>query len=122
MSSVDGLPARPARTFYNVADALIPPGPDSGLGAGGADLAPDAARLLRERGAGERRRFLWSLWCLEWQPVVTLRGRGSFSQLPRERRATILRGWQRSRLALFRRAFYLLDDVVREAWSRRVSG
>jgi hypothetical protein len=112
------LSPRAARTFYNAADALVPPSPGE-PGAGDLDLVPELERRLRGEGVGAVRR-LWSLLAtLEWQPVATLSARRGFSTLPRERRRAILEGWRRSRIPARRRALARLSGLVDECFAAR---
>lgn len=112
------LSPRAARTFYNAADALVPPG--DGPGAGDVDLVPALETRLTRWGPLRRLGFVSLLAALEWQPLA-LRRRG-FSRLPRAERARLLGRWERSRLAPRRAAARALRDLVvdlfRESQSR----
>lgn len=110
------LSARSARTLYNVADALVPPGTGDEVGAGDLDLVPEVETRLQRAGPGAARRLQLILAWIEWDPVLTLRARRSFSQLPRPVRSRLLDGWRTSRLAARRRAFDALEGLVRESW------
>jgi hypothetical protein len=90
------LSARASRTFYNVADAVVPAA--SGAGAGDLDLIPCVERSLRSRGVGAARRTWLVLMALEWWPVVTLQARRGFSRASLDRRQQILESWLGSRL------------------------
>jgi hypothetical protein len=104
------LPPRAARTFYNVVDALLPPGPE-----GDVDLAPAAAEILAARGRAASRRAVRILRAIEWQPRLTLRGRRGFSWLSREERQRLLERWSGSRLAGWRAALAEIEGLVRAA-------
>ena len=106
------LSPRAARVLYNVADALAEEG------APPLDVAPFVERALRQRGVAAARRAWVLLMCIEWQPIATLRGRRGFSWLPRERRRSLLRGWERSRLAPRRRALAELRAWIEAAASQ----
>jgi len=101
-------PLSPARyrTFYNLADAWLPPG------TRGCDLAPALDARLRAWSPLRRRGLAAGLALLEWQP--RLRGRRSFSWLPREERVRCLGGWERSRMAPRRQAAARLRALVEE--------
>jgi hypothetical protein len=107
---------RAARTFYNVADALIPPGDDGAIGAGDVDLMPGVEQRLAREGGGGLGRLRLLLALIEWLPVLTLRSRRSFSTLPRARRCEFLDGWQRSRWGARRRAFLRLRGLIEEGF------
>lgn len=111
------LSPRAARTFYNAADALVPPGPDGEPGAGDVDLVPELERQLRFQGVGAARRLTCLLAALEWEPVLALRGRAGFSWLPREARRRILDAWARSRIPTRRLALARLEGLVRECFA-----
>jgi len=107
------LSGRSARTFYNAADALLPP--ESGPGGGDVDLGP----LLEERLAGSRlrtRALRLQLWLLEWQPRLRLQ-RG-FSFLPRERRRELLQRGESSSFPPRRRAARALRRLVEELFAQ----
>jgi hypothetical protein len=106
------LSPRAARTFYNAADALVPPGPGGEPGAGDLDLVPELERRLRFEGVGAVRRLWLLLAILEAQPLATLRARRGFSWLPREERRRILDAWRRSRIPARRRAVEWLAALV----------
>jgi hypothetical protein len=106
------LSPRAARTFYNAADALVPPGPGGEPGAGDLDLVPELEQRLRFEGVGAVRRLWLLLAILEAQPLATLRARRGFSWLPREERRRILDAWRRSRIAARRRAVEGLAALV----------
>jgi hypothetical protein len=106
------LSPRAARTFYNVADALVPPGPRGEPGAGDLDLVPALERRLRGEGVGAVRRLWLLLAVLEAQPRATPRGRRGFSWLPREERRRLLDAWRGSRIPARRRALARLADLV----------
>jgi hypothetical protein len=111
------LSGRAARTFYNAADALLPPQP--GPGAGDVDLAP----LLEERLAGSplrARALRLQLWLLEWQPRLRLQ-RG-FSFLPRERRRELLQRAEASAFPPRRRAARALRRLVEELFAQSGAG
>lgn len=113
------LPPRRARTFYNLADALVPPG--DGPGAGDVDLVPVLeARLARPgpRGAARALGLRALLWALEWQARLRGRRRG-FSWLSRAERAALWRRWRESRLPPRRRAAAALEALVGELWRER---
>ncbi len=107
------LSARASRTFYNVADAVVPSA--SGAGAGDVDLIPWVERSLRSRGLGAARRTWLVLTALEWWPIVTLQARRGFSRAPLERRRSVLASWSRSRLSVRREALRSLEALVHEA-------
>lgn len=109
------LSARASRTFYNVADAVVPPASGAG-GAGDLDLIPCVQRSLRGRGVGAARRIWLVLTALEWWPVVTLQARRGFSRAPLARRQQILESWSRSRLGVRREAVRGLEALVRECF------
>lgn len=111
------LSPRASRTLYNVADAVVPPGP--GGGAGDVDLAPAVERILRGRGPGAARRTWLALAALEWWPVLTLRARRGFSRASLEQRRDLLGAWHRSRLR--RGAVEALEALVREAFECHLS-
>ncbi len=74
------LPPRPARIFYNVADAWLPPE------AGARDLVAALAPHLSE--PADRVRLARTLAWLEWSPRLLLHSARGLSWLPRaERRA-----------------------------------
>ena len=106
------LSPRAARTFYNAADALVPPGPRGEPGGGDLDLVPELERRLRFEGVGAVRRLWLLLALLEAQPLVTLRARCGFSWLPREERRRLLDAWLRSRISVRRRAAAWLAELV----------
>jgi hypothetical protein len=106
------LSPRAARIFYNVADALVPPGPGGEPGAGDLDLVPELERRLRGEGVGAVRRLWLLLAILEAQPRATLRARRGFSWLPRAERRRILDAWRRSRIPARRRALARLAGLV----------
>jgi hypothetical protein len=108
------LSARSARTLYNVADALVPPGPEGAPGGGDVDLVPWLEGRLRRDGPAVARRLGALLLCLEWHPVATLRAPRPFSRLPRSRRRALLARWERSRLAVRRRALASLRATIEE--------
>ena len=89
------LPPAAARTLYNAADALRPPGVDA-RGGGDVDLAPAVARALV--GPRERRALVRALAALERAPRLRLESLSGYSWLPRERRREILEAWARSAL------------------------
>jgi len=115
---MDRLSPRRARTFYNLADALVPsPGPED-PGAGDVDLVPALEAWLAGEGRGRARRVRGVLWALEWQ--ARLRGRaGGFSWLPREERRALWRRWEHSRLPPRRRAAAELAAEVHRLWRDR---
>jgi len=113
------LGPRSVRTLHNAADALVPPGADGSPGAGDVDLSPHVERSLRHQGPGAARRLVTLLGCLEWQPLLTLRARRSFSALPRARRQELLRRWEHSRLRSRRQALAALRRVVEEGLAER---
>lgn len=113
MSDERILSARSARTLYNVADALVPPG-EGTPGGGDVDLAPFVARRLRAEGPGAARRLWLLLASIEWLPVLRLRARRGFSKLSLERREAELAGWRHSRLRWRREALGGLEAWVRE--------
>jgi len=117
------ITASRARTFYNVADALIPPG-EGRPGGGELDLVPASEERLRALDPRSARQLLALLWLLEWQPRFCLRSLSGFSWLPRTERRVLLEGWRLSRLALCRRLFHDLQALVREAYAAhpRVKG
>lgn len=91
-----------ARTLYNLADALWPPG-GPGVEGGALDVARPVAGELRHEGpAAARRLWLWLLW-LDWAPLLHSRGR-RFWQLSREERRATFARFEESRFALVRRA------------------
>jgi hypothetical protein len=111
------LSGRAARTFYNAADALLPPGP--GRGAGDVDLC----LLLEERLAGRplrSRALRLRLWLLEWRPRLRLQ-RG-FSFLPLERRRALLARWEDSAFPPRRRAVRALRCLVEELFAQSGEG
>jgi hypothetical protein len=108
------LSARVTRTFYNVADAVVPSA--SGAGAGDVDLVPWVERSLRGRGLGAARRTWLVLTALEWWPIVTLKARHGFSRASLERRREVLDSWSRSRLAVRREAMRGLEALVHESF------
>jgi hypothetical protein len=109
------LPRACAITFYNAADALVPPGPDGAPGAGDLDLLPAVERRLLHEGPGAARRVgLW-LVALEWAPLLRLRDRRRFSRLPHAQRRSFLGGWLGGRCAPRRRAMLHLRALVEEA-------
>jgi len=112
------LSPRAARTFYNAADALVPPA--GGPGAGDVDLVPALETRLAGWSPLRRLGFVGLLAALEWQPL--LRRRRGFSRLPRAERARLLRRWEESRLAPRRAAARALRELVvdlfRESQSR----
>lgn len=114
------LSPRACRTLYNVADALVPAGP--GPGAGDVDLAPAVERSLRGQGVGAVRRAWLVLALLEWWPILTGRGRRSFSWTPLEGRRRLLSRWRESRLAARRRALASVETLVLEAWRQVGAG
>jgi hypothetical protein len=111
------LSPRAARTFYNAADALVPPGPRGEPGAGDLDLVPELERRLRFEGVGAVRRLWLLLAILEGQPLATLRSRSGFSWLPREERRRVLDAWRRSRIPARRRALARLAARVDECFA-----
>jgi len=111
-SPVRLLSPRAARTFYNAADALVPPGFAGEPGAGDLDLVPELERRLRGEGVGAVRRLWLLLAILEAQPRATLRARRGFSWLPRAERRRILEAWRRSRIPARRRALAHLAGLV----------
>jgi hypothetical protein len=113
------LSPRASRTFYNVADAVVPP--TSGAGAGDVDLIPWVERSLRGRGLGAVRRTWLVLTALEWWPIVTLQARRGFSRAPLDRRRQVLDSWSRSRLGVRREAVRGLEALVRECFENRAS-
>ena len=108
------LSARASRTFYNVADAVVPPA--SGVGAGDVDRLPWVERSLRGRGLGAARRTWLVLTALEWWPILTFTARRGFSRAPLERRKSVLHSWSRSRLGVRREAVRDLEALVHEAF------
>jgi hypothetical protein len=72
------LPPRAARTFYNVADAWLPPEPAA------RDLVAALAPHVRE--AAECARLVRALRWLEWSPRVLLHSARGLSWLPRDAR------------------------------------
>jgi len=111
-----GLSPHRARTFYNLADALVPaPGPAE-PGAGDVDLVPALeAWLAGAAGRGRARRVRGILWALEWQARLRGRLRG-FSWLSRDERRALWRRWERSRLPPRRRAAAELTAQVHRLW------
>jgi hypothetical protein len=109
------LSPRAARTFYNVADALVPPGPDGRPGAGDRDLWPAVERRLRHEGPGAARRIGAALALVEWLPVLDWRRRRGFSHLPLARRRALLERWERSRVGPLSHAIRGLRERVRRA-------
>jgi hypothetical protein len=101
-------PLSPARyrTFYNAADAWLPPG------AEGCDLAPALDARLRAWSPLRRAGLAAGLALLEWQP--RLRGQRGFSWLPREERARCLVRWERSRVPPRREAAARLRALMEE--------
>lgn len=79
------LPPEAHRTFYNVADALLPPAP----GAVGVDWAPGVEAAVARSGEASARRLLAILSRLEARPLVGWRAR-AFSRLPRSERSARL--------------------------------
>jgi hypothetical protein len=112
------LSARASRTFYNVADAVVPAA--SGVGAGDLDLIPCVERSLRGRGVGAARRTWLVLMALEWWPVVTLQARRGFSRVSLDLRQQILESWLRSRLGVRREAVRGLERLVRECFEGHI--
>jgi hypothetical protein len=112
------LSARASRTFYNVADAIVPSA--SGAGAGDVDLVPWVERSLRGRGVGAARRTWLVLTALEWWPIVTLKARHGFSRASLERRREVLESWSRSRLGVRREAMRGLEVLVRKSFESQV--
>ncbi len=110
------LSPRASRTLYNVADTLVPAGP--GPGAADVDLAPAVEQELRGQGVGAVRRTWLVLTLLEWWPILTLRGRRSFSWTPLEGRRQLLTAWRESRLAWRRAALASLEALVLGAWGQ----
>jgi hypothetical protein len=106
------LSPRAARTFYNAADALVPPGSQGEPGAGDLDLVPELERRLRGEGVGAVRRLWLLLAILEAQPRGSPGARRGFSWLPREERRRILEAWRRSRIPARRRAVAWLAQLV----------
>lgn len=98
------LPPRAARTFYNVADAWLPPE------AGERDLVAALAPYLPE--AAERSRLARALAWLEWSPRLLLHSTRGLSWLPRDER----RAWldRLERRGPFRRATARVHDAVRK--------
>ena len=84
------LPPEAHRTFYNVADALLPPAP----GAVALDWAPRVEAFLARRGEASARRLLRILARLEARLGRGWRAR-AFSRLPRRERAAVLAAWAR---------------------------
>jgi hypothetical protein len=111
------LSPRAARIFYNVADALVPPGPGGEPGAGDLDLVPELERRLRGEGVGAVRRLWLLLAILEAQPRATLRARRGFSWLPRAERRRILDAWRRSRIPARRRVVEWLARLVERCYA-----
>jgi len=112
------LSPRRARTFYNLADALVPPPGPGEPGAGDVDLVPALEAWLAGEGRGRARQVRGILWALEWQ--ARLRGRREgFSWLPREERRALWRRWERSRLPPRRRAAAELAAEVQRLWRAR---
>jgi hypothetical protein len=109
------LSARAARTFYNVADAFVPPGSDGRPGAGDRDLWPAVERRLRHEGPPAARRTWAALALVEWLPVLDPRVRRGFSHLPLARRRALLERWERSRVGPLSRAVRALRERVRRA-------
>ena len=98
------LPPRAARTFYNVADAWLPPE------AGECDLVAALAPHLPEAAA--RSRLARALAWLEWSPRLLLHSTRGLSWLPRDER----RAWldRLERRGPFRRATARVHDAVRQ--------
>jgi hypothetical protein len=113
------LSARASRTFYNVADVMVPP--TSFAGAGDVDLIPWVERSLRARGPGAARRAWLVLTVLEWWPIVTLQARRGFSRAPLEQRRSMLARWRRSRLGVRRAALEALEALIQESLERYAS-
>ena len=116
------LSPRAARTFYNAADALVPPGPRGEPGAGDLDLVPELERRLGCAGVSAVRRLWLLLAILEAQPLVTLRARRGFSWLPRAQRRRILDAWRRSRIPARRRAAEWLAGLVQRCYAAESGG
>jgi hypothetical protein len=100
------LPPVAARQLYNLADALLPPEP----GAVALDWMPGVEAVLRRRRPRERRKLLTLLGALEVRSRL-LAWRGFF-ELPRERRARLLRRLPRAHRAWLGR---LLAEAARES-------
>lgn len=97
------LPPRAARTFYNVADAWLPPD------AGERDLVAALAPHLP--GPAERARLARALAWLEWSPRLLLHAASGLSWLPRDERRAWLDRLERS--GPFRRAAARAHRAVR---------
>lgn len=117
---MNSLSPRLARTFYNVADALVPPG-GTEAGGGDVDLVP---ALLAHLTAGPPRRgraLRAALRCIEWGPILGLRSRRGFSQLPLAERIRHLQRWEESRWAPRRRALLGLRELVTALHRERIA-
>jgi hypothetical protein len=102
---VSPLPPHAARTFYNVADAWLPP--DANARDLVAALAPQLA------GPADRARLARALAWLEWSPRLLLYSASGLSWLPRDAR----RAWldRLERRGPFRRAAARAHRAVRAA-------
>jgi hypothetical protein len=109
------LPPPAARTFYNVADALLPPEPGR-PGGGDVDLLAVIERSETLRAHADWRRVRRALRWIEWGPRLALRAPRGFSWLPRERRRALLERWSGSRLEVRRRDLGELVRLVQGAW------
>jgi hypothetical protein len=112
MKRVRHLPPSAARTFYNAADALLPPG--AGPGAGDVDLAIGLEARLAHWSAWRRAGFVALLALLEASPRLSLRG--GFSWLSREERARRLERLEHGPLLPLRAAARALRGLVGELW------
>lgn len=110
------LPPAAARTFYNVADALLPPGPGR---PGGGDL--DLLRVIEQnealRAEADWRRVRRTLRWIEWGPLWSLRSGRGFSWLCREQRRALLGRWSEGRPEGRRRVLGELRRLVQEAYA-----
>ena len=105
------LDPRQARTFYNVADALV-------AGSADLDLVPWVEKELAGRSRAERRAVRCFLRWIEWQPVLQLRCLRGFSWLSPQDRRDLLAAWEHSRLRVRRQAVGRLAALIREGYSR----
>lgn len=119
-----GLSARGARTFYNVADALVPPGPGpaGAPGAGDVDLLPALHRRWTQgatpRGSQGAMPPACTVerWLARIERAPRLRLRPRFSKLPREERVRLLARWEGSPWPARRAAARGLRELVTELW------
>lgn len=102
------LSKRSIRVLYSVADAILA---SQGRSLD-RDIAPAFKRRLLHDGVAMARWSWCMLACIEWLPVITFRSRRVFSQLDVDRRSSILRSWEMSRLGFRRRALLTLRKLI----------